>query len=92
MALKTPFEGHSITVHRNEVILGSKRLPLEGSVWTQNLSKMVSCCWSAEIQARPDFADILSVIREEASSLEEDNAGDSHSTVFDRSRHTERSL
>ena len=92
MALQTPFEGHSVTVHRNEVILGSKRPPLEGSVWTQNLSRMTTCCWSAEIQARPEFADILSVIREEASRLEEENMGDSESTVFDRSRHTERSL
>jgi len=92
MALQTPFEGHSVSVHRNEVILGSKRPPLEGSVWTQNLTRMISISWSAEIQERPEFSDILAIIRDEASSLEEENVNDSHCTVFDRSRHTERSL
>ena len=92
MALQTPFEGHSVSVQRTEVVLGSKRPPLEGSVWTHNLANIISRCWSADIQTRPEFADILSVIRVEAAALEEDNAGDSQSTVFDRSRHTERSL
>jgi len=72
--------------------LGSKRPPLEGSVWTQNLVNITTRSWSADIQSRPEFADILSVIRDEASALEEENVGDSHSSVFDRSRHTERSL
>jgi hypothetical protein len=92
MTLQTPFEGHSVTIHRNEVILGSKRPPLEGSKWSSKLINLISSCWSADARIRPDFVDVVSVIREEAAALEDENLGDSHSSVFDRSRHTERSL
>jgi hypothetical protein len=75
-------------VHREKVILGNTRLPLNDPVFTTNMKTLVTDCWSADIDSRPEFIDASFLLRKEIGIIR----GESTSRGLDVSNHTEKSL
>ena len=75
-------------VHHDKVIRGNTRLPLTDPVFTSNMTTLVSDCWSADINQRPEFIDVTFLLRKEIGVIR----GESLRNSLDFSSHTERSL
>ena len=55
---KKPFEGLNRELFYERVVHGGERPPLNKK-WPPDLSKLITDCWSAEIENRPTFGDIV---------------------------------
>jgi len=84
-SLKLPFQGMTNKEFKEQVLIGGKREKLPKSV-PPFTAKLVTECWDANLQERPTFSRIASVIRGDLNGLTADSTVQNRTThMLDRS-------
>lgn len=67
-SLETPYSGYSVSMHHDHVIQRGHR-PKINSSWSPVLANLMRNGWSKIIRDRPNFEEIIEVLRNEVSDL-----------------------
>lgn len=86
-AYKKPFDGMNRETFYARVVHGGER-PMINKKWPEELSNLMMACWSANIEERPTFSEILerldALIIKEKGGLEKKKAKKGISALIDR--------
>ena len=67
-ALATPYSGYTCKMH-SDLVVGQGYRPKPDNSWPIPWTDLMRRCWSATIQERPDFGDIIETLDEEIEEM-----------------------
>ena len=85
---KKPFDGLNREMFYERVVHGGERPPLNKK-WPEELKKLMTDCWSADLEVRPAFSEIVTKLD---SLLENEKSGGASATVKKKMSSTVRRL
>jgi len=68
LSLKKPFASHSRSLHREMVLEGNERPPIE-DFWPCGIKSLLQCSWSVNIRIRPNTKTFHSIMNQEINNL-----------------------
>jgi len=68
LSLKKPFASHSRSLHREMILEGNERPPIE-DFWPCGIKSLLQCSWSVNIRIRPNTKTFHSIMNQEINNL-----------------------